>query len=65
MPYLTEADRKKIRAVADNYLRYARRQRNKALTKKYPRDMVLQKTFSMSSSVRHGDMQSMSPSAHS
>lgn len=45
MPYLTEADRKKIRAVADNYLRYARRQRNKALTKKYPRDMVLQKTF--------------------
>ena len=34
-----------IRAVADNYLRYARRQRHKALTKKYPRDMVLQKSF--------------------
>lgn len=45
MPYLTEADRKKIRDVADNYLRYARRQRYKALTKKYPSGMVLQKTF--------------------
>lgn len=45
MPYLTEADRKKIRDVTNNYLRYARRQRHKALTKKYPRDMVLQKTF--------------------
>ncbi|WP_443702595.1 hypothetical protein [Prevotella sp.] len=45
MPYLTEADCKKIRDVADNYLRYARRRRNEALTKKYPRDMVLQKTF--------------------
>ena len=45
MPYLTEADRKKIHAVTNNYLRYARRQRHKALTKKYPRDMVLQKTF--------------------
>lgn len=45
MPYLTEADCKKIRDVADNYLRYARRQRYKALTKKYPSGMVLQKTF--------------------
>lgn len=45
MPYLTETDCKKIRDVADNYLRYARRQRYKALTKKYPSGMVLQKTF--------------------
>ena len=45
MPYLTEEDCKMIRAVADNYLRYARKRRHKELTKKYPRDMVLQKSF--------------------